>query len=62
MRKTYLGDGVYVDHDGFHVILTTENGINRTNIIYIEPSVWVALVGYVKDLKKGERNADDIHG
>jgi hypothetical protein len=37
--KTYLGDGVYADFDGWHVILTTENGIETTNRIYLEPEV-----------------------
>jgi hypothetical protein len=48
--KTYLGDQVYADYDGFHVTLTTENGIQTTNIIYLEPAVlqafnvWLARV------------------
>ena len=25
-KKTYLGDSVYAEFDGFHLILTTENG------------------------------------
>lgn len=48
--KAYLGDGVYVDFDGFHIVLTTENGISITNTIYLEPSVYKALTAYTEDL------------
>lgn len=42
-HKTYLGDGAYADTDGFGIILTTENGIETTNQIYLEPEVLEAL-------------------
>jgi hypothetical protein len=48
--KTYLGDGVYVDFDGFALVLTTENGIAVTNTIVLEPEVYVALNNYVQEL------------
>lgn len=39
-KKIYLGDGVYVEDDGYNgVILTTENGIETTNTIYLEREV-----------------------
>jgi hypothetical protein len=41
--KTYLGDGVYADYDGHHIILTTEDGVVATNLIYLEPAVLNAL-------------------
>ena len=52
-RKVYLGDGVYVTHDGYHLILTT-----ATNTIFLEPKVWEALDAYVRasaDLDKSNR-------
>lgn len=45
--KEYLGDAVYVQNDGFGVILTTENGIRVTNEIYLEPDVYQRLVEYM---------------
>lgn len=51
-KKRYLGDGVYADicqWDG-SLILTTENGIEVTNTIVIESSVWKALLNWVKGL------------
>jgi hypothetical protein len=53
MRK-YLGDGAYVDFDGFGLILTAENGIEATDTIYLEPEVWIALKNYVKSIESFE--------
>lgn len=56
-RKTYLGDGAYVDYDGHNIVLTTEDGIDVTNTIYLEPSVYEHLTGWVERLK-GELQND----
>lgn len=48
-NKEYLGDAVYVQHDGFGMLtLTTENGVGATNAIHLEPQVFAALCEYVK--------------
>lgn len=49
--KAYLGDGAYVDFDGYALVLTAENGIAATDRIVLEPSVYAALVAYVAKLK-----------
>lgn len=46
--KAYLGDGVYVDHDGYAVVLTTENGYESTNRIVLEPEVIAKLEEWTK--------------
>ena len=46
-NKEYLGDGVYVQNDGFGLILTTENGFSVTNEIYLEPEVYAKLISYM---------------
>lgn len=51
-NKRYLGDGVYVRFDGYHVTLTTENGIRSTNTIHLEPLVVSALRDYLMHLKE----------
>ena len=38
MNKTYLGDGAYVE-------------IEATDTVYLEPSVYAALVAYVAGIK-----------
>lgn len=47
MAKVYLGDGVYADRDGDNVVLTTENGIDVTNRIVLEPEVISAIVRFL---------------
>ena len=49
--KEYLGDGVYARDDGYVnglIILTTEDGVRVTNIIYLEPQVIANLQVYLK--------------
>jgi hypothetical protein len=39
-HRLYLGDSVYVGHDGYHVWLYTDNGLDIvTNKIALEPAV-----------------------
>ncbi len=52
MSKTYLGDSVYADTDGFHIILTTENGYGPSNTIFLEDVVLDALDAYREMLLK----------
>ena len=47
-NRKYLGDGVYVDFDGYQVALSTDNGIDVA-IIYLEPEVLAALIQWVKE-------------
>lgn len=47
-NKTYLGDGVYSQYDGYHIVLTTENGTpTPTNTILLDPSVVVNLIAHI---------------
>lgn len=54
MEKTALGDGVYVDFDGFALVLTTEDGTGVTNRIVLDPPVYEEFARYVEELV-GER-------
>lgn len=54
MKKTYIGDGVYVEFDGFALVMTTENGVSVTNCIVLEPQVWELLRQYVERLMLAE--------
>lgn len=46
--KRYIGDSVYADFDGYHIILTTENGLpnDPSNRIALEPAVIDCLILY----------------
>lgn len=53
--KVYLGDSVYAQYDGYHVILTTENGLpnDPSNRIALEPEVLRNLEMYWEHVKSG---------
>jgi len=58
--KRYIGDGVYVDSDGYHIVLTTEDGYSVTNRVCLEPSVWDQLQQWFRDhFKQGETDDND---
>ena len=45
----YLGDGVYVKFDGYHIILTANNP--TTDTIYLDPHVVNTLIDYIETLR-----------
>lgn len=51
----YLGDAVYACEVAGGVMLTVENGIERTNTIYLEPEVVHALLGYIHAIQQQGR-------
>jgi hypothetical protein len=50
IAKRYIGDGVYADFDGYHVVLTTERE-NGVHLIYLDPDVVRELARYVADVR-----------
>lgn len=42
--KTYLGDAVYFEDQGYTIKLTTNNGVRDTNTIYLDRAVLVQLL------------------
>lgn len=63
-KKRYVGDGVYLDYDGFSFVLTTEDGTSAQNTIYLEPFVWRSLKLRVEEilaqLEEEERKASSL--
>ncbi len=57
MKKAYLGDGVYAEYDGFHLVLTIEDGVHVTNRICMEPQVIQAFHDYAKALAEHIRQS-----
>ncbi len=53
MTKQYLGDGVYADTQFGSVKVSTENGVEETNVIILEPEVARALVEYIERVEEG---------
>lgn len=56
--KEYLGDGAYVEFDGYGLILTAEDGLEATDRVYLEPEAYARLVAFVARLKEGPTSAD----
>jgi len=53
--KVYLGDGAYARFDGYALILTTEDGVETTNEIVLEPQVVMGFFAFVEKLKKMDK-------
>ena len=45
-HKEYLGDAIYADWDGMHVILTTGDGIYESDRILLNEDVFKKLTNY----------------
>jgi len=52
MQKEYLGDSVYAEFEDGMLKLTTENGEDPSNTIFIEEDVYMALIRYVDKIKR----------
>jgi hypothetical protein len=50
-EKTYLGDGLYAEHDGFGVWLRSENGVEVLSEVYLEPKVYGALQRFMQGIE-----------
>jgi hypothetical protein len=47
-QKEYLGDSVYVEINKLgQIVLTTNNGLEDSNTIILEPDIYSALTEYV---------------
>jgi len=58
IRKEYLGDGAYIQYDGWNFILTTENGIQTTNEIVLNPEVAKSLLDYINKINEMNRTRE----
>ena len=58
-EKRYLGDGVYVEFDGYQLKLTTHDGISDTNTVYLDDVVYWGLTRYVADLNEENKAEAD---
>ena len=44
--QDYIGDGVYVEYDGFGIWLKANHHLHPTDKIYLEPEVYEALLRF----------------
>ena len=52
VKKTYIGDGVYVEDDGLTITLTTEDGLRTTNTIILDRDVILNLENHLESRKE----------
>jgi hypothetical protein len=45
----YIGDGVYASFDGYSIWIWTDNGVEQSQQIALEPSVLAHLNKFAKD-------------
>ena len=50
--KEYLGDGVYAEWTESHIILSTFNGVNSTNTIFLDSQTLEEFLEYISRLKE----------
>ena len=50
MEKTYLGDGVYAVPERGMLKLTSEDGVETLDTIFLEPSMLIGLLQYARAL------------
>lgn len=50
MGKFYIGDGVYLETDGFDIKLTTEDGVSVSNTIFLN----LDMINLILKKVKGE--------
>jgi hypothetical protein len=46
--KTYLGDGLYVNDDGFQIGLFAPRGLGDVHEVYLEDSVLAAFFDFIR--------------
>ena len=54
VKYDYLGDGLYVQFDGYQLALKANHHEYPTDTVYMEPQVWGNLVKFVERLKDKE--------
>lgn len=52
--KDYLGDGLYAQFDGHHIVLTAENGLRATDTVYLEPACVRAIARFARRCGYGD--------
>ena len=48
---SYLGDGLYAKHDGYHIVLETKGGLSD-NKVFLEPEVVDSFLKFVEKVRR----------
>ena len=60
LNHTYLGDGVYAEHDGYHMILRTGDHRDHLcdNKVYLDDSVMENLIRFMEYLNSRNKTQE----
>lgn len=47
-KRTYLGDGLYAEDEGYRIRLYASNGIETTNEVFLDDHMLVTLMSWRK--------------
>lgn len=50
--KTYIGDSIYLEFNEQYFKITTNNGMDNTNTILIEPELMEDIILFVQKVQK----------
>ena len=56
-NEDYLGDGVYVEYDGFGIMAKSNDHLNPTDTVYFEPWVLQAFIRFAE--RMGVKTKED---
>lgn len=51
-QSRYIGDGLYVGHDGYQVWVIHHDGVETKDAIALDDATYEALVAYMSELKE----------
>ena len=57
-NKSYLGDGLYVEFDGYQFRLFTERGLGNVHEVFLEPEVMQAFLKFVEKNTPSKEKCD----
>ena len=58
-KTEYLGDGLYVEWDGYYVKLMANDQHNPTDTVYLEDNVLATFMKYIERLEKNDETDSD---
>ena len=53
-KKAYIGDGVYVKYDGYHIVVMTNNPDKPDDTVYLDSSTAWNLIDYIQRMLRSE--------
>lgn len=58
--KDYIGDGVYIRHDGYDTILTAENGVEVLHRIVLDPEVFSSMLRFIERVNGAHKPKEQL--